>query len=105
MRALLLSGKCRVPHLMLPRRFAESCYASAKGLRTGLMLEQITWRGCRHDGGGIAAGAAVGHLQSALQAEGIRAAHECYAMTMPLAVPLPFPRIFAPGLSSMGDKV
>lgn len=69
------------------------------------MLEQVTWRGCRHGGEGIGMSAADEHLQTALQAEGVRAAHDCYAVAMPLAVPLPFPRFFAPGLSPQGDQV
>ena len=74
-------------------------------MHAGLLAESVVWRGGRNCHGPLVMTAAHAHLQGALQAEGVRAVHRCCAVAMPCAVPLPFPRIFRPGLSLAGAPV
>lgn len=74
----------------------------AAGL-TGHFAESVVLRGPREAGAPLDLGAAGAALDGALAAERVRCVRQRTLVAQPLAVPLPFPHIFARGLSQAGD--
>ncbi len=65
--------------------------------------ESIVLRGPRAAGGAMELGPAADALDASLAAERRRCVRQRTLAAQPLPVPLPFPRIWAPGLSQSGD--
>ena len=51
----------------------------------------------------MAGSAALANCKAGLHTEGIAAMRQCSEVAMPLPVPLPYPRVFGPGLTRYGD--
>ena len=65
--------------------------------------ESVELRGPRAGGMPVELGAAAAALDGALAAERLRCVRQRSLCAQPLPVPLPFPRVFATGLSQAGD--
>lgn len=68
----------------------------------GRFAEAVVLRGPRSAGGALSLGTAAASLDAALAQERRRCVQQRTLVAQPLAVPLPFPHIFASGLSQCG---
>lgn len=76
----------------IPEAGGSACFA-----------EVVVLRGARAAGAAAELGAAAGALDASLAAERRRCVRHRTVAAQPLPVPLPFPRVWAPGLSHNGD--